>query len=250
MRRIVAALAFLGLLGAGPPSADPTEPDGLGPGRYALELRVASTARVPLLRPDRSVATSLLLVEVERSAGGWTQRPRACDVRVRNSSVGVHTTIPPAFVDGLPEREYPLRMWGAPGELRYRADLGVETVGLQPAQDEGELPTRPGHPSVADTDGDGEPGATIELRVPVLGTARIFVVQRSHLVLQGRQTAPGRVEGTVEIRLLEQRALGAEPGFFHRTPTIRPDPERSGFTLLRLPDDAGCDDLAPARGQG
>jgi hypothetical protein len=212
-------------------------------GRYALELRVASTAKLPLMPTDRSTTVSLLLVEVRPASGGrFTQHHRVCDVRVENSSA-VQTTVPRAFVEALAPRSYPVELNGGSARWHYRADLGLDAIGFDPRSTGGALPAGPRAPGVIDSDGDGNPGATIEIRVPVVGRARLFIAQRTHLVLQATASSPDRVEGQVDIRLMEQRTFGAEPGILRHTPDIRPDPQRSGFTLVRLPDQFGCSDL-------
>ena len=209
-----------------------------------MELRVVSTAKLPLMPSERSVTTTLMLVELSHSeqAGrsGLTQCHRVCDVRVEGSSF-VRTVIPPAFVHGLSTRRYPVQLdLRDEGGWRYSADLGMEAIGFDPTQTGGELPEQGSEVGVQDTDEDGRPGATVELRVPAFGRVRLFIAQRSHLILRGVQVGPDRIEGDVDIRLLEQRTLGAEPGFFNRTPTIRPDSARSGFTLIRVPAGVDC----------
>lgn len=42
---------------------------------------------------------------------------------------------------------------------------------------------------------------------------------------------------------MELRTLGEVPGLFGRTPRIRPDAERSDFTLVRVDDGTTCDQL-------
>jgi len=232
------------LLGAtGGRSADPPPGVDAWTGPLAMELRLASTTRMPLLGRQRSVTTSLMLVTVERSGGGWTQRHRVCDVRVQGSSSTVRVLVPPAFVHALPAREYPAVLREGGDGVGYTADLGVEAIGYDPALSGGKLPERIDAPGVRDTDGDGRPGATIRLRVPVAGTADLYIVQRSHLVLGGREVRPGRIEGAVRILAQEQRTLGAEPGFFARNPSTAPDPARSGFTLVRAPGVRDCEGL-------
>ncbi len=213
-------------------------------GSFAMRLDLASTTRIPLLGGQRSVTTSLLLVDVERAGDGWTQRHRVCGVRVTGSSVA-RMTVPAAFVRGLPVRRYPAVLRDSVGSVRYSADMGVEAIGFDPAATGGVLPSRAGDPGVRDSDGDGRPGATIELRVPA-ARAKLFIVQRSHLVLSGREVSPDRIEGGVKVLVQEQRTLGAEPGFFARTPSIRPDPGRSGFVLARAPGVRSCEELLRA----
>ncbi len=213
-------------------------------GRYAMELRVATTAKMPLLPTEQSTTVSLLLVDIQRGSrsGMLTQRHHVCDVRVEGSSA-VRMVIPPAFVSGLQVRRYPAVLRPGDDGWGYRADMGVEAIGYDPAVTGGGLPDAIGDPGVQDTDEDGSPGATVELRVPAVGRVRLFIAQRSHLVLKGVQTGEDRIEGDVDIRLLEQRTLGAQPGFFNRTPAIRPDAPRSGFTLVRVADATDCEGL-------
>lgn len=243
------AMLLAGLLPWTPVRADelPGGPDAWS-GAYALELRLASATRIPLLGSQRSVTTSLMLVDVERAAGGWTQRHRVCDVRVAGSA-GVRMTVPDAFVRGLAVRRYPAVIADGAGGVRYTADMGVESIGFDPAATGGALPRHADDPGVRDSDRDGSPGATVEIRVPAAGRAKLYIVQRSHLVLSGRETAPDRIEGGVRVIFQEQRTLGADPGFFARTPRIRAEPSRSGFTLVRAPSVRSCEDLVRESGR-
>lgn len=233
-RALLAAL----LVASSPAHTAPGE--GAWAGRWAMELRVASVARMPLLPSQRSVTVSRMLVDLERGAQGWTQHHRVCDVRVETGSASLRMAIPRAFVRALPERSYPVSFRGSPAGWSYTANLGIETIGLEPDYDGAELPRSPDHPAVHDTDGDGAPGATVELLVPLVGRARLFIVQRSHLVLSGRGNVSDGVHGGVEIREQQQSTVGAEPGMFRRSPAIRPDAGRSGFTLARVPDSTTC----------
>lgn len=209
-------------------------------GRYAMELRVGSTSKLPLLPTERSTTVTLMLIELRPGRdGGLVQQHHVCAVRMEGSSA-VRATVPTAFVRALAPRAYPVELRPGPRSWRYEADLGLDAIGFDPRLSGGALPERPTDPGVIDADGDGNPGATIEIRVPVMGRARLFIAQRTHLVLRAEAAGPERLEGSVDIRLLEQRTLGAEPGYFRRTPDLRPDPQRSGFTLVRLPDGLGC----------
>lgn len=257
MRACILALLLLLWLITMPAAAADRDPSGIDAwvGRYAMELRIASSMKLPLLPSERSMTTSLLLVDLERDGGKLVQRHKVCDVRMEGSSL-MRVVVPRAFVDGLAARQYaallrPVGMGegeGGAGGWLYQADMGPEAIGFDPQATGGKLPTTSDDPGVRDSDGDGRPGATIELRVPAFGRVRLFVVQHSHLMLQGQQTARDRIEGEVEIRRLEQRTLGAEPGFFGRTPSLRPDPARSGFTLVRVPDSLDCNSLREAAG--
>lgn len=243
------AILLAGLLpspGAG--AAGPPRGAGAWSGPYAMELRLASATRIPLLGSQRSVTTSLMLVDVERAGGGWVQRHRVCGVRVKGSA-GVRMIVPDAFVRGLAVRRYPAVLADGAQGVRYTADMGVEAIGFDPAATGGALPRGADDPGVRDSDRDGSPGATVEIRVPAAGRARLYIVQRSHLVLSGRETAPDRIEGGVQVLVQEQRTLGADPGYFARTPRIRAEPSRSGFTLVRAPSVRNCEDLVRESGR-
>lgn len=209
-------------------------------GRYAMELRVGSIARVPVMGAQRSVTRSLLLVDLERQGGRLIQRQQVCDVAIVGSRMKM--TVPPAFVRSLAPREYPAEVRGDAPVRSYTADSGIDHVGYDPRLTGGALPRDASSPGVVDSDGDGEPGATVVGHFPIVGSVRLFVAQRAHLVLHGQQRTEGRVDGTVEVVALEQRTLGASRGFFNRTLPLSPDPAASRFTMIRTPV-AGCAEL-------
>ncbi len=245
---VLGAILLAGLApGAGAGAAGPPRGAEAWSGSYAMQLRLASATRVPLLGSQRSVTTSLMLVDVERAGGGWTQRHRVCDVRVKGSA-GMRMVVPDAFVRGLAVRRYPAVLADGAQGVRYTADMGIEAIGFDPAATGGALPRQADDPGVRDSDRDGSPGATVEIRVPA-GRARLYIVQRSHLVLSGRETGPDRIEGGVQVLVQEQRTLGADPGVFARTPRIRAEPSRSGFTLVRAPSVRNCEDLVRESGR-
>ena len=211
-------------------------------GRFAAVHRVASVARVPVMGSERSVTTTLLLVDVDRQGGRWVHRQRVCDISIRSSRARM--TIPDAFVRSIPPRTYATDGDGP----RYVADLGVETIGFDPDVTGGALPKSAREAGVVDSDGDGQPGATVVGHFPVFGRVRLFIAQRTHVVLRGRQTSPDRVEGGIEVLLLEQRTLGASNGIFRRTVEVRPDPAASAFTMVRT-DARDCDALKAEAGE-
>jgi hypothetical protein len=211
-------------------------------GRYAMELRVASTARLPLLPADRTTTVSLLLVDLRVAAGAGTliQRHQVCAVRIDGSS-SVRMQVPDAFVHALSSREYPAEFARSSSGWEYAADMGPDAIGFDPARTGGELPRSAVDEGVNDADGDGEPGATVEMHVPAFGRVQLFIAQRSRLVLRSVEVDGVGIRGGVEIRMLEQRTLGARPAFFGRTPRLTPDPERSSFNLVRVAESTDCE---------
>lgn len=240
MRMPVRKLRVLGVLAAVPLCASARSAD-VWEGRYALELRVASVARVPVMGSQRSVTRSYLLVEMERQAGRLVQRQRVCHVSIQ--SPRVRMTVPDAFVHALVPREYPADVRGDTGTRDYTADSGVDYVGYDPRLTGGALPEDRTSPGVLDSDHDGEPGATVVAHFPLFGQVRLFVAQRSHLVLRGHRVDADRVEGAIDVLALEQRTLGASNRLFNHNLSVQPDPGASGFTMVRtsLPDCAALE---------
>jgi hypothetical protein len=107
----------------------------------------------------------------------------------------------------------------------------------------GSLPTKPNDPAVYDWDGDGHPGATLKLSLPFLPDGELRVVQRGHSVLDGRVVGDGRIEGEIDVRLFEQRVIGAWPTFLNRSPEIEPEPGGSRFSITPIPPQTSCETL-------
>ena len=241
-RRLAPAL-LLALAAAQPPriSRDPEgPPERDWTGVYGLRLRMGTLTRLPLLGSAHSVTTTLVLASVRRGPSGWVQAQRVCDVRIDAS---VPMTVPPGFVASLPHQEFPAAFPTSIAGSPYLLDLGVDAMGYDPTRSGGRVPERASDPSVRDSDGDGQPGATVVGHFPLFGAVSIYFAQRLHLVLRGTQVAPGRIAGALEVRELQQRTLGASSRFFRRSLQVRPDAAASTFVMVPLAPTATCDDV-------
>jgi hypothetical protein len=147
------------------------------------------------------------------------------------------------FVAALSKHTYPIQMEKDAQGWRYRADLGMERIGYRGDSLDGKLPTKIDDPAVYDRDGDGHPGATLRLAVPVLPDGELYVVQCGQAVLNGRVVAPGRIDGGIEVRSFEHRIPGAKPSFLNRSPEIEPDPKGSRFSISPVPGGTTCESL-------
>lgn len=220
--------------------------DPLPPGVYRLEMRMAARTAVPLVGAAATATVSLARVEIQRDGGGWRQTHRVCGVRFEGGLPLVRMRMPERFVSALATPSYPLELTPAAEGWRYRADLGVETVGFQPTVGTPALPAAATDPRVYDWDGDGHPGATLHLSIAGLADGELYVVQRGHSVLEGAVTARGQAAGHIEVRVFQQAVLAAAPAFLARDPDIVPVPSQSAFHLTRVPDGTGCAALAAA----
>lgn len=171
-----------------------------------------------------------------------TQSHQVCDFRVLDSAI-IKMVFSDKFIAALAKHTYPIQMEKDAQGWLYRADLGMERIGYREDSANGKLPTEIDDPAVYDWDGDGHPGATLKLSVPLLPDGELYVVQRGHSVLNGRVFAPGRIDGDIEVRSFEHRILGAKPSFLHRSPEITPDPKGSRFSLSPVPAGSTCESL-------
>jgi hypothetical protein len=242
-------IALLACAGAGGALALAVVPasaqEPLPPGTYRLEMRVAARTAIPLFGSAETATVSLSRVEIRRSGEELHQTHRVCTTRFEGGLPIVRMTMPARFIAALASHDYPIDLDGDASGWRYRADLGHEHVGYRPRQPD-VLPRAASDAAVIDSDGDGHPGATLELSIARLADGELYVVQRGHSILEGHVVAVGAVEGRVDVRLFEQAVLGADPAFLQRQPDIEPDPARSTFRLIRVADATACETLAEA----
>jgi hypothetical protein len=210
----------------------------LPPGDYRLEMRIASTAELPQLGPTEQVTVSVSRVRIEQVRGGWIQHHRVC--RIWDASPGDWGRVryPKAFVSALaPTRVRSALVPTRAGRIRYEADLGREWLGMAAGAT---LPQEPEDAAVRDSDGDGQPGVTIQLGLPGLPDAELQLAQRAHAVLRGFVDEPGRLSGQIEMREFAQSVLAASPSFLRHEPRIRYDTAKSSFELVRAQGGDAC----------
>lgn len=233
---MIAWVVAVALAGASPSLVG--EPS-LPPGAYRMVVDVASRSEVAFAGTTEVVTRSLLRVDVRATAAGLEQEQRVCDVRISSDS-RARTEIPTSFVRSLPVQRYPVTVRvGDDGVARYAADPGPSEIGFDPVISGGPVPSGRNDPGVTDPDGDGHPGVTVHLIVPVIGQARIYVAQRGHSRYTGRVDG-GEVRGAVEVVAMEQRTLGASFAAFAANPTVTAVPERSRFRMSPIDAGIGC----------
>jgi hypothetical protein len=200
---------------------------------------MASTTRIPFFGSSKSASRSLSLVEIRRVAEGIVQTHRVCDFRVLDSGI-IKMVFPDRFIAALAQQNYPIRLARDAQGWSYHADLGVERIGYRADSADENLPAKMDDPAVFDWDGDGHPGATLKLSIPLLPAGELYILQRGQSILSGRVVEPGKIEGTIEVRQFEQRVIGARPGFLAKSPEIEPDPKASRFVLSPVGPDSTC----------
>jgi hypothetical protein len=212
-------------------------------GSYRLEMIMATVSRLPFFGNFKSASKSVSFVEVRRAGGDLVQTHQVCALRVFEDLAAIKMIFPDKFVAALAKPIYPVQIARDAQGWRYRADLGIERIGYRGNSTGGKLPTRIDDPVVYDWDGDGHPGATLKLSVPLVPEGELYVVQRGQSVLHGKVITPGRIDGDIEFRSFEQQVLGARPSFLNRSPEIEADPKRSRFSISPAPSGTTCESL-------
>lgn len=240
MRPLLAALLLTPLVSL----ASPTP--AIPPGRYALELVVATATQVPVMGETLVYTRSLSQVDVFVQDGVTYQTQRLCSVTVEDNNRLADTRIPEAFINSFPVQTYAVSLTPlATGGFAYFADPGSVAIGFDPRDTAGIVPVAPDDPNLQDYDGDGKPGATVNLVVPMLGAIELYIAQRGHSVMTG-EVQDGAVRGEVDVRYFSQRTLAASNSLFHANPPMR-HLDESWFRLSPAPG-LGCKQLAATLG--
>ena len=201
----------------------------LNPGLHTLTIHSATRAKIPFFGWTPSVTRSVVLINLAQTDGEWRQTHTVCDIQIDTKRIPVRTIIPKAFVQALPIKQYSIQIEETANGLSYSAYLGIDNVGMRP--EASAVPTHADHPDVVDMEGDGHPGATVHVKVPMFRMAHLYVSQRSSLQLNGFIQSDGSVEGRVFLGPTVQHTLDASNLLLKSSPPIQPDAEKSWFRL-------------------
>lgn len=235
---MMTTLLGIGLLTVLPGAPGAAAERGALAGRWALLQVTATTAQVPVIGRVRAATRALSVHELRVQDDRLRGAGELCDVQVDSGSRVVRTVLPRAFIQALPPPVIDAEIAQDEGGLRLRQGRRTLVVGAHLDQPDAEpLPGDAADRRVIDQDRDGRPGMTINVQGLVRG--EIYVVQRSWSALEGRADAEGGFRGQVAFGS-EQRVLGATSRLLRGAPPSAPDPARSFFRLVRLPDGGGC----------
>ena len=212
----------------------------LQPGPYILTIHSATRAKIPFFGWTPSVTKSTVLIDLQRTETGWTQTHTVCDIKIETQRIPVKTIIPDAFVQALPVKQYRVQI---DDHTHYSANLGIDNVGMRPSALQ--VPSEPDHPDVVDMEGDGHPGATVHVKVPMFRMARLYVSQRGSIQLKGRIQDNGSIRGKVLVGPTVQHTLDASNLLLKSSPPIRPDAEKSWFQMVPYSGKPTCSEVDP-----
>ena len=224
-----------------PPAAADTATGPLLPGRYGMVVDTATIQKLPFLGRTPGGSRGWLIGDLRHTPDGPRLRMETCDVIVTGlKGKEGRVDVPRAFIDSIPVNDRPVVLSArSRGDWELRIDMGLNTVGFDP-QASATMPTEADDPAVRDTDGDGKPGATMKLQIPLFGDIDLYVVQKAHITLRGTVGPGGPAAGGIDYAMLEQATIGATHELFAATPPMWPDPSRSGFVMVALPDSTTC----------
>ncbi len=198
-------------------------------GTHTLTIHSATRAKIPFFGWTPSVTRSRVLIELEQTDTGWIQTHTVCDIKIETKRIPVKTIIPDAFVKALPIKKYAIDVTETPDGFAYKANLGVDNIGMRPGANT--VPSEVDHPDVVDMEKDGHPGATVLVKVPMFGMAKLYVSQRGSIQLDGTIGPDGTVTGRVLVGPTVQHTLDASNLLLKSSPPIKPEANKSWFRM-------------------
>lgn len=222
------------------------EPDFTG--TYLQEVRLATATKVPVFGKTLVTTTSLVRLEVNPGAepGSWLQTQHTCAVHMHSDSLIASTSTGPAFTAAITDVTYPVRFTPRDdGRYDYLADPGVTVAGYR-ATPHDAIPTDRDDPRIVDWDGDGHPAASLDIKVPVVGEVKVFIVQRGQTVFSGTWQDGAVADGRLTVPVMEQLTVGATAKLFDQTPRIFVREAESTFTISPVDPRSSCETIDAA----
>jgi hypothetical protein len=181
-----------------------SEPSSLSPGWYRAELTYVVETAIPVLGKQVSSTSSTIVGELKQSAEGATFVYKTCSLETLGS--GFTTRAPASTIRGIPQRTAGVVLDGNAVTI----DLGQAPLGYRP-QNGMALPANGKDPQVVDTDGDGVPGARLDLDLGLLGTHALNIVSTGNSRLVGT-VVNGGAAGKIIVSRSLSRVLSGLPG--------------------------------------
>lgn len=231
-------------------------------GRWAMLINAASKQiRVPLLKSQITIARQYFLVEARSDKKNTvTTSEKLCDTQIKLETWLNKAIVPRAFSRSIPPIERHVEVVStAPGTPWKSDDVwDVRGAVLEDIQNDqlpagGSAERNESIPcdeapwgSHCDQDEDGHPGLT-NIMVGALN-CKIYVAQRWHAQLDGEVVNADTIAGSVIGATTEQTILAATTSLCENSNLGSVSvsdvcPEVFYFKMVRLPDDATCEDV-------
>jgi hypothetical protein len=211
-------------------------------GRWLLIQVTDSLAELPVVGEARSSATAAMLFDLQVSGDKISGPGELCALYLTAHPDLLRPVLPQSYLNAIPPQQFNGRLLADDNGLRLETKRAYVVLGAKlknPLTDP--LPSRADDASVDDTDKDGKPGVT--MRVEGLASAEVYMASRRYDQMSGRLVSEHRFEGAV-MHDQEQTLLGASNPLLRVLPTMRPDPARSRFSMMRVDEKTRCADVA------
>lgn len=159
------------------------------------------------------------------------------------------TAYPQSFLDAVPAPPRSGTLSEAVTGATFSTPAMVDVIGADladPAHDP--LPTDPEDPTVEDSDGDGNPGATVVVTHSALGAGDLYIAQRGTFTYEGVVLNGDRIEGYIAYDP-DQTVLGAGTWWLEQSSEPLPDEElkHSYFVFQAIGEGVDCESLLASR---
>ncbi len=216
-------------------------PTTVAPGRYGIHLKTATHSHIPVLGEVPGASVVWLLAEIRPGAAGPPELvQRTCSVSMEGAGERASVMLGPGFLEALPEKHHDL-VFSESGQVFI--DMGEDHIGYDPLLYPDVLPRDESDPGLIDFDGDGNPGVTVIITVPILGKIELYIAQHARSSLIGQLHSDGTFTGTVGSLLLEQQTLDATNPLMRTSPRLSLDTEHSHWRMQPLPADTTCETI-------
>lgn len=184
---------------------------------------------------DEQVTWGSYLLEIEQQGRVLTEARRECELTL-SPVFGLQMVASDAALGSLAFHEVDKGLVSAPtvgGTYNSSTEVGLWGIELNdPLADE--VPTEPDDPAVFDSDGDGNPGVTLQ----AAGTScERWLAHRQVVRYFGTFTQPNQIDGT-SLTATESNVIGSSMPLCGVNPRITANDEHSRFRMVRV-DGAG-----------
>lgn len=231
--------------------------DGALAGTWAQRTNFATLVTIPVVGQRESGGGSTRLVK--RTWDSKTRRYSESFIRCSNDVIeteGAKTIVRDETLAKIAPALY-----GSSAEHEagfWSSDAIIDTWGVRNLPDmlETPLPTHenyteaPQRDWVWDEDEDGKPGVTVHMRGTL--AADLFVIKRNVYAFDGTVVDEDRIRGVIRQTKSESNSLESTVSWLQGEGTADPHPDalKSWFDMVRLADDAGCDEVKAADADG
>ena len=214
-------------------------------GTYALRQTFANISELPVVGQSRTVGISDRIAKLVESDEGLQFIEQSCRLTVESDSP-LKVSFDDQNIQALPTTTSRVEIGNDEQGLFIRRPQQIELIGVDLVEPGSALPLSDRDPQIVDADQDGKPGITAKADAGFL-KGELYMIQRSLTAYTAYKRdsdyfrGPLRDETEQVIVGTSSFLLNAAKGKLALSPD--PDPEASYVELIKISEDATCDDL-------